>query len=70
MSAATWALTVDTIDRANWLDIRQRTEDKISHARSEYDRLTPPAPCSAAFARLSRSATVGRLTQVSLGLGL
>jgi hypothetical protein len=41
MSAATWAWTVDTIDRADWLDIRQRTEDKISHARREYDRLTP-----------------------------
>jgi hypothetical protein len=29
-----------TIDRADWLDIRQRTEDKISAARREYDRLT------------------------------
>ena len=29
-----------TIDRADWLDIRQRTEDKISKARREYDRLT------------------------------
>ena len=29
-----------TIDRADWLDIRQRTEDKIGAARREYDRLT------------------------------
>ena len=28
------------IDRADWLDIRQRTEDLISAARREYDRLT------------------------------
>ena len=28
------------IDRADWLDIRQRTEDDISAARREYDRLT------------------------------
>ncbi len=29
-----------TIDRADWLDIRERTEEKISAARREYDRLT------------------------------
>ncbi|MGH7071879.1 MAG: recombinase family protein [Acetobacteraceae bacterium] len=29
-----------TIDRADWLDIRQRTEEKITAARREYDRLT------------------------------
>jgi site-specific DNA recombinase len=29
-----------TIDRSDWLDIRQRTEEKISAARREYDRLT------------------------------
>jgi hypothetical protein len=29
-----------TIDRADWLDIRQRTEDLIGAARREYDRLT------------------------------
>ena len=28
------------IDRADWLDIRQRTEEKITAARREYDRLT------------------------------
>jgi hypothetical protein len=28
------------IDRADWLDIRQHTEDDISAARREYDRLT------------------------------
>ena len=28
------------IDRADWLDIRQRTEDTITRARREYDRLT------------------------------
>jgi len=31
------------IDRADWLDIRQRTEDDISTARREYDRLTGSA---------------------------
>jgi len=28
-----------TIDRADWLDIRQRSEDDIAKARREYDRL-------------------------------
>jgi site-specific DNA recombinase len=32
-----------TIDRADWLDIRQRTEDMIAGARREYDRLTGSA---------------------------
>ena len=32
-----------TIDRADWLDIRERTEDKIAKARREYDRLTGSA---------------------------
>ena len=31
------------IDRADWLDIRQRTEDDISAARREYDRLSGSA---------------------------
>jgi len=31
------------IDRADWLDIRQRTEDNISKARREYDRLSGSA---------------------------
>jgi hypothetical protein len=31
------------IDRADWLDIRQRTEDEISGARREYDRLAGSA---------------------------
>jgi hypothetical protein len=31
------------IDRADWLDIRQRTEDDISKTRREYDRLTGSA---------------------------
>ena len=31
------------IDRADWLDIRQRTEDSITRARREYDRLTGSA---------------------------
>src|SRR4249919_2310773 len=31
------------IDRADWLDIRQRTEDDISARRREYDRLTGSA---------------------------
>jgi site-specific DNA recombinase len=32
-----------TIDRLDWLDIRARTEDSITRARREYDRLTGPA---------------------------
>jgi hypothetical protein len=31
------------IDRADWLDIRQRTEDNIAKARREYDRLSGSA---------------------------
>ena len=31
------------IDRADWLDIRQRTEDDIGAARREYDRLSGSA---------------------------
>jgi hypothetical protein len=31
------------IDRADWLDIRQRTEDEISTARRDYDRLAGSA---------------------------
>jgi hypothetical protein len=31
------------IDRADWLDIRQRTEDSIAKARREYDRLSGSA---------------------------
>jgi hypothetical protein len=31
------------IDRADWLDIRQRTEDDMSARRREYDRLTGSA---------------------------
>ena len=31
------------IDRADWLDIRQRTEDEINTARREYDRLAGSA---------------------------
>jgi hypothetical protein len=31
------------IDRADWLDIRQRTEDEIGAARREYDRLAGSA---------------------------
>ena len=32
-----------TIDRTDWLDIRQRTEDNITKARREYDRLAGSA---------------------------
>ena len=32
-----------TIDRVDWLDIRARTEDSITRARREYDRLTGSA---------------------------
>ena len=32
-----------TIDRVDWLDIRQRTEDSITKARREYDRLSGSA---------------------------
>jgi len=31
------------IDRADWLDIRQRTEDEIGGARRDYDRLAGSA---------------------------
>jgi hypothetical protein len=31
------------IDREDWLDIRQRTEDQVSAARRDYDRLTGAA---------------------------
>jgi DNA invertase Pin-like site-specific DNA recombinase len=31
------------IDRGDWLDIKQRTEQRITKARKEYDRLTGPA---------------------------
>jgi Recombinase zinc beta ribbon domain len=50
------------IDRADWLDIRQRTEDEIGAARREYDRLAATAagssmrsgkPCSARERRAS-----------------
>ena len=37
------------IDRADWLDIRQRTEDDISTARREYDRLSGSATVLATF---------------------
>ena len=30
----------DTIDKEDWLDIKQRTEARIAKARKEYDRLT------------------------------
>lgn len=32
--------TEDTIEKEDWLDIKQRTEARISKARREYDRLT------------------------------
>ena len=37
------------IDRTDWLDIRQRTEDEISAARREYDRLTGSRRCWVTF---------------------
>lgn len=36
-------LAEGTIDRVDWLDIRQRTEDSIAKARREYDRLSGSA---------------------------
>jgi site-specific DNA recombinase len=30
----------DVIDKADWLDIKQRTDTRIGNARREYDRLT------------------------------
>ena len=33
----------DTIDKADWLDIKQRTEARIARARKEYDKLTGSA---------------------------
>ena len=39
-AAARRDLAEGTIDRVDWLDIRQRTEDNIAKARREYDRLS------------------------------
>ena len=33
----------DTIDKEDWLDVKQRTEARITRARKEYDRLTGAA---------------------------
>lgn len=33
----------DVIDKEDWLDIKQRTEDRIAKARKEYDKLTGSA---------------------------
>jgi len=33
----------DTIDKEDWLDVKQRTETRIAKARKEYDKLTGPA---------------------------
>jgi hypothetical protein len=33
----------DVIDKEDWLDIRQRTDDRIARARKEYDRLSGTA---------------------------
>ena len=33
----------DVIDKEDWLDIKQRTDDRINRARNEYDRLTGTA---------------------------
>ena len=33
----------DVIDKEDWLDIKQRTDDRINRARTEYDRLTGTA---------------------------
>jgi DNA invertase Pin-like site-specific DNA recombinase len=33
----------DVIDKEDWLDIKQRTDDRINRARKEYDRLTGTA---------------------------
>lgn len=30
----------DVIDKEDWLDIKQRTDERIARARKEYDRLT------------------------------
>ena len=35
----------DVIDKEDWLDIRQRTDDRIARARKEYDRLSGHGPC-------------------------
>lgn len=44
------------IDRADWLDIRQRTEGDISTARREYDRLTGSATVMSDIPPSERSA--------------
>ena len=33
----------DVIDKEDWLDVKQRTDDRIARARKEYDRLTGSA---------------------------
>jgi hypothetical protein len=33
----------DVIDKEDWLDIRQRTDERIARARKEYDRLSGTA---------------------------
>jgi site-specific DNA recombinase len=40
---ARWDWAEDTIDKADWLDIKQRTEARIGKARKEYDKLTGSA---------------------------
>jgi hypothetical protein len=47
------------IDRADWLDIRQRTEDDISTTRREYDWLTGSATVMSDIPHRSGSARCG-----------
>lgn len=47
------------IDRADWLDIRQRTEEEIGAAPREYDRLAGSATVMATFPRRSGSVMRG-----------
>jgi DNA invertase Pin-like site-specific DNA recombinase len=49
----------DVIDKEDWLDIKQRTDDRINRARTEYDRLTGTATVFGDIPRPTRYATPG-----------
>jgi hypothetical protein len=50
----------DVIDKQDWLDIKQGTDDRIARAREEYDRLTGSATVFGDIPRPMRFATPGR----------
>lgn len=50
----------DVIDKEDWLDIKQRSDDRIARARKEYDWLTGTATVFGDIPRPTRCATHGR----------